>query len=70
MFHCEMENINCRTYWNVKRTSQGSCLTLDTQQVFLSEVKMNQEKKQRKKYDLLGPETLQAKGSMALADTD
>ena len=70
MFHCEMESINCRTYWSVKRTSQGSCLTLDTQQVYLSEVKMNQIRKQRKKDDKVRPETLQAKDSMALADTD
>ena len=65
-----METINCRASWNVKRTSQGSCLTLDTHQVYLSKLKMNQERKQRKRDDKVGPETFQAKGSIALADAN
>ena len=76
MFHCGMEKINCRRYWKIKRTSQGSCLTLDTQQLYQSEAKRNKEKdviRDQHSKDLyvrpadFGSEfknTVQAKGSM------
>ena len=74
-----MEKINCRAYWRVKRTSQGSCLTLDTHQLYLTEAKKNKEKdriRSQRGRDPFGPyvrpvgfgsqfkNTVQAQGSM------
>ena len=38
MFHCGMTDINCRMHWKIRRTSFGSCLQLDTNNVYKAEL--------------------------------
>ena len=38
MFHCEMDGLNCRKHWKIRRTLFGSCLKLDTNNAYEHEL--------------------------------
>ena len=45
MFNCYMGRTNCRKYWQLKRTLMGTCLTLNTQNAYDSEVKAHDRRR-------------------------
>ena len=49
MFRCEMEgSIDCRAHWKLKHTSQGTCITLNTNQAYMSKLLKTTREKQKR----------------------
>ena len=48
MFHCDMQDINCRSSWKTKRTTLGTCLTLNPNEIYRDALKAEQERKKRR----------------------
>ena len=38
LLHCEMTELNCENHWNIRRTSFGNCIKLDTNKAFQHEL--------------------------------
>ena len=49
MFRCEMErSIDCRAHWKLKQTSQGTCITLNTNQAYISKLLKTTRQQQKR----------------------
>ena len=48
MAQCEMETIDCKENWVMKSTSYGSCLWLNTTEVYKTKVKSRKDKNKRR----------------------